>query len=37
MIDPVIIREVQSCEVDDKTLCDDSRNCWDTIRFWAKA
>ena len=37
MINPVIIREVQSRDVDNKALYDDLRNYWNTIYSWAKA
>ena len=36
MIYPVIMREIQSREVDNVAFCDDSKNCWDTIRSQAK-
>ena len=37
MIDPVTTREVRNRKVDGKALCDDSKNCWDTIRSRAEA
>ena len=37
MIDLVTTKEVQSRKIDGQALCDNSKNCWDTIRFRAEA
>ena len=37
IIDPVTTKKVQSGKVDEKKLCDDSKNCWDMIHSRAEA